>query len=199
MTDVATPLFLGEEPFDLISEALFLGWFLPYDPVADFPGEIHDPFPILDWEGVPLPESDVTHSQVHAKVEAELFAIDTKVGSGASTPTVGKILTGTGTGTSEWTDAPGLPTQPASPFVNESFYAPAAGQYGLGCVHTFGLVPTGTTGAPVMVWANGRYDSLVTVLVTAWDATTFTYDWWTTDGSTLVSAPIIQSTAYWLW
>ena len=43
----------------------------------------------------------------------EVNAIATKIGTGASTPTLGKVLTGSGTGTSIWTD-------PVSGGVSES-------------------------------------------------------------------------------
>jgi hypothetical protein len=43
-----------------------------------------------------------SHSQLHQSHNAEIVAVETKVGTGASTPTAGKVLRGTGTGTSGW-------------------------------------------------------------------------------------------------
>lgn len=38
--------------------------------------------------------------------KAAIIAIETKIGTGDSTPTNGKVLMGTGTGTSGWSDLP---------------------------------------------------------------------------------------------
>lgn len=43
-----------------------------------------------------------SHSQLHQSHNAEIVAIEAKVGTGASTPTSGKVLRATGTGTSAW-------------------------------------------------------------------------------------------------
>jgi hypothetical protein len=177
------------------------GWFSyppPDSVLADFPEALHAWLDLLSHIGEPLVETNPTHTQVHQKLEHEVYATQQKLGFGTSLPSAGKILTGDGAGTSSWQDFT-LPAQSEYPFVNEAFLAPAAGQYGLACTRVWGLVPTGVIGGPVMVWGSGRYDSLVSVLVTAWDETGCTYDWWTNDGSTLVTAPTIQLTAYWLW
>lgn len=42
------------------------------------------------------------HAQLHQSHNAEIVAIETKIGTGASTPTSGKVLRATGTGTSAW-------------------------------------------------------------------------------------------------
>lgn len=46
--------------------------------------------------------SSPSHSQLHQSHNAEIVAVETKVGTGASTPTSGKVLRATGTGTSAW-------------------------------------------------------------------------------------------------
>lgn len=43
------------------------------------------------------------HTALHNQIGVAVEAIETKVGTGSSTPTSGTILTGTGTGTSAWT------------------------------------------------------------------------------------------------
>lgn len=45
------------------------------------------------------------HATIHANVNDEVTAVATKVGTGASTPTAGTYLKGTGTGTSAWANA----------------------------------------------------------------------------------------------
>ena len=47
----------------------------------------------------------VPHHTQHSDANDSIEAIEAKVGTGASTPTLGKVLTGTGTGTSAWSDA----------------------------------------------------------------------------------------------
>lgn len=46
--------------------------------------------------------SSPSHSALHQSHDAEIVAIETKIGTGASTPTSGKVLRATGTGTSAW-------------------------------------------------------------------------------------------------
>ncbi len=46
--------------------------------------------------------SSPSHSQLHQSHNAEIVAIETKMGTGSSTPTSGKVLRATGTGTSAW-------------------------------------------------------------------------------------------------
>lgn len=43
-----------------------------------------------------------SHAALHQSHNAEIVAVETKVGTGASTPTAGKVLRATGTGTSGW-------------------------------------------------------------------------------------------------
>lgn len=43
-----------------------------------------------------------SHSQLHQSHNAEIVAIETKIGTGASTPSSGKVLRANGTGTSAW-------------------------------------------------------------------------------------------------
>lgn len=42
------------------------------------------------------------HAAQHNLEQSEILAVQTKVGTGSSTPTANKVLTGTGTGTSNW-------------------------------------------------------------------------------------------------
>lgn len=47
---------------------------------------------------------DFDHAGLHTVENEAIIAIETKIGSGASTPTTNKVLMGSGTGTSAWTD-----------------------------------------------------------------------------------------------
>lgn len=68
--------------------------------MANFPTSLDDNTSIPSvTNGV----DDVLDTHQNVKKEA-IIAIETKMGTGASTPTVGKVLTGTGTGTSAWQD-----------------------------------------------------------------------------------------------
>lgn len=46
-----------------------------------------------------------SHAGAHTNESAAIIAVETKLGTGASTPTVSNFLVGTGTGTSAWTKA----------------------------------------------------------------------------------------------
>ena len=52
----------------------------------------------LDGDG----DANKVHSNLHGVTDTALVAIETKMGTGASTPTSGNVLRGTGTGTSAW-------------------------------------------------------------------------------------------------
>ena len=52
----------------------------------------------LDGDG----NANKVHSNLHGTTDTAVVAIETKVGTGASTPTSGNVLRGTGTGTSAW-------------------------------------------------------------------------------------------------
>lgn len=45
------------------------------------------------------------HATLHGSVNDEVTAVATKIGTGASTPALGQVLKGTGTGTSAWANA----------------------------------------------------------------------------------------------
>lgn len=66
--------------------------------MADFPNAITtngDPTATSTLASVP-------HAEEHQSHNAEIKATQTKIGTGASTPTAGKVLRGNGTGTSTW-------------------------------------------------------------------------------------------------
>ncbi len=66
--------------------------------MATFPGGIVNPTDPLATDKLSSP----SHSQEHQSHNAEIVAIETKIGTGSSTPTAGKVLRATGTGTSAW-------------------------------------------------------------------------------------------------
>ena len=74
------------------------------NPNADYPTAIHTPVDVSTYSNSGLGSTANTHTQVHGKVEQEVVAIQEKIGTGSSTPTNGKVLTGTGNGTSAWQD-----------------------------------------------------------------------------------------------
>ena len=45
-----------------------------------------------------------THAAQHNQEQADIIALATKMGTGASTPAAGQVLTATGTGTSSWSE-----------------------------------------------------------------------------------------------
>ena len=192
MTDVGTPLFLGEEPFASISEAPFLGWYLAYDPVADFPTAVHTALDIMDWAGIPFGESIVPHTKVHQKVENELYATQDKIGSGASTPTLGKVLTGTGTGTSEWAAGPVMDTAfgKTDSADNDEYHGTAV------------LSWTGSHSTPpsiaVPFVVRSPYWILYLEMDNALSATTCSIDWVTVSGEVIASEADLGALGVWL-
>lgn len=66
--------------------------------MASFPTSIVSPTDPQPTDKLSSP----AHSQQHQSHNAEIVAIETKIGTGASTPTTGKVLRATGTGTSSW-------------------------------------------------------------------------------------------------
>ena len=52
----------------------------------------------LDGDG----NANKVHSNLHATTDTAVVAVETKIGTGASTPTASNVLRGTGTGTSAW-------------------------------------------------------------------------------------------------
>jgi hypothetical protein len=52
----------------------------------------------LDGDG----DANKVHSNLHGVTDTAIVAVETKIGTGASTPTSGNVLRGTGTGTSAW-------------------------------------------------------------------------------------------------
>jgi hypothetical protein len=75
------------------------------NPAADFPTNIHTDTDISALATQKLGTSNPKHSEVEGKQEEEIKATQTKLGSGVSSPTNGKVLIGDTTpGTSVWSD-----------------------------------------------------------------------------------------------
>lgn len=80
------------------------------NPPADFPGSIHTDTDVSGFGSTPLGTTSPTHTSLEGKQEEELKATQLKIGTGASTPIAGTVLTGTGTGTSAWQTVSGTGT-----------------------------------------------------------------------------------------
>lgn len=72
------------------------------NPDADFPDAIHSPVDTSAFGGSALGETAVTHTDVHGKIEEEIVATQTKVGTGNDAPTAGDVLVGQAAGASQW-------------------------------------------------------------------------------------------------
>jgi hypothetical protein len=75
---------------------------------TNYPASLDTTTNLPDPEGVELDgdgDDNKVHSNLHSTVNSATIALETKVGSGASTPASGKILGGTGAGTSSWRTA----------------------------------------------------------------------------------------------
>lgn len=91
------------------------------NPSSDFPTAIHTSTDVSGFGSNKLGSTTPKHTEVEGKQEQEIVAIQTKIGSGSSTPTNGKVLMGNGDGTSAWSDLPagsGDVTGPASSTTN---------------------------------------------------------------------------------
>lgn len=84
------------------------------------------------------------HTQRHADEEDSLVGVTTKVGTGASTPTAGKVLRGDGTGTSSWGQVD-ISTDVAA-FASSALRAVLTDETGTGSA-VFGTSPTIATPA----------------------------------------------------
>jgi len=77
-----------------------------------YPGALYNP--VVDDISTAALQAKATndatyeHSTVHQADAAEILATQTKIGTGASTPTAAKVLYGSGTGTSAWSATPTL-------------------------------------------------------------------------------------------
>lgn len=69
---------------------------------ADFPGALHSRYNVDSIKGGALGATTPKHSTVHEKIEEEVYAVQAKVGTGASTPSAHKVLASSATGESEW-------------------------------------------------------------------------------------------------
>ena len=66
--------------------------------MSDFPTTITSPTDPTSLNTLNSP----SHSGQHQNHNAEIVAIETKIGTGSSTPSSGKVLRATGSGTSSW-------------------------------------------------------------------------------------------------
>ena len=76
---------------------------------TNYPGSLdtstQQPSPSASTE---MDDSGFEHDVVHANHSGAIIAVETKVGTGASTPVADSVLGGTGSGTSAWTTTPTL-------------------------------------------------------------------------------------------
>lgn len=74
---------------------------------TNYPGSLdtgtEQPSPSASTE---MDDAGFEHDVVHTNHSEAIIALETKVGVGSSTPVAGSVLTGTGSGTSEWSNAP---------------------------------------------------------------------------------------------
>jgi hypothetical protein len=76
------------------------------NPTADFPTAVHTATDVSAFTSSKLGSTTPSHTDLEGKQETELVALQTKIGTGSSTPTLNKVLMGSGTGTSAWSDLP---------------------------------------------------------------------------------------------
>jgi hypothetical protein len=72
------------------------------NPSADYPTSVHSETDVSAFSQQNLGETSPTHTQLEGKQETELIAVQTKLGTGSSTPTDGKFMIGSGAGSSAW-------------------------------------------------------------------------------------------------
>lgn len=70
--------------------------------MANFPSSLDTSSSLPNPTGTST-QASPDHAQLHVSENQAIIAVETKIGTGSSTPTTGKLLTGTGTGTSSWT------------------------------------------------------------------------------------------------
>jgi len=70
-----------------------------WDGATNFPGSLDTSATLYD-----VSDTGTVEPEHHDAIAQACIAIETKLGSGASTPTVRDVLKGTGTGTSAWSD-----------------------------------------------------------------------------------------------
>lgn len=86
--------------------------------------------------------SSPSHSQQHQSHNGEIVAVETKIGTGSSTPSSGKVLRATGTGTSSWSQLD-VTTDVAS-FTSANLRTLLSDETGTGAA-VFGTSPTVAT------------------------------------------------------
>lgn len=82
------------------------------NPAADYPADLHTPTDVGSLANSKLGATSPTHTQVHGKVEQEIYEIQKKLGKGssdASAATAGDVLTRQSDGSTEWQAPEGGP------------------------------------------------------------------------------------------
>ena len=74
------------------------------NPSADFPTTVHSPTDTSAFSGSKLGATSPKHTDVEGKQEAEIVAIQEKIGTGSGAPSTGKVLYSSGAGVSGWSD-----------------------------------------------------------------------------------------------
>jgi len=75
------------------------------NPSSDYPTAVHTSTDVSAFTASKLGSTTPTHTNLEGKQESEVVAVQTKIGTGSSTPSAGKVLRATGTGTSGWAAA----------------------------------------------------------------------------------------------
>ena len=104
------------------------------NPSADYPTSVHTNTDVSGYGSTALGSSATTHTDLEGKQEEEITAVQTKIGTGSSTPTANTVMRGTGAGTSAWgqvdvadVDATGTPSSSTFLRGDGSWAAPAGG------------------------------------------------------------------------
>lgn len=136
--------------------------------MANFPGSLPS-IPTSSAAQTLAAAGGIGHTALHGLINGEILAIATKMGTGSSTPAAGKVLRGTGVGTSGWgavdlaTDITG-----SLPVANAGLVL--ATIYPIGCIYTettgvnpattFGFGSWSAFGAGRVLVGNGTSDQV---------------------------------------
>lgn len=72
------------------------------NPASDYPAAVHSPTDISAFSATALGSTGPVHTAVHGKLEQEVVSTQTKLGTGASTPTSGMYMRGSSSTASAW-------------------------------------------------------------------------------------------------